>query len=122
MKKALLFCASGFIGSYLLQDLLNNQDYERVTVVVRKPVTIIHPKLIMLTGDYTSLPELKEQLVADDIFIAVGTTKDKTPDRKLYYQVDHDYPVLAAKIARENGATSVFMVTAVGANPASNVF
>jgi uncharacterized protein YbjT (DUF2867 family) len=76
----------------------------------------------MLTGDYASLPELKGQLVADDVFIALGTTKDKTPDRKLYYQIDHDYPVLAATIARENGATSVFMVTAVGANPASNVF
>ena len=36
MKKAILFGASGFVGSYLLDELLNNSDYEQVTVVVRK--------------------------------------------------------------------------------------
>jgi len=46
----------------------------------------------------------------------------KTPDRDQYYQIDHDYPVSAAKIAREAGAKSVFVVTAVGANANSSVF
>jgi len=121
-KKALLFGASGFVGSGILNELLNNGDYEQVTVVVRKQLDLADPKLIVLTGDYHSLPDLKEKLVADEVFIALGTTKKHTPDQRKYYQVDHDYPVLAAKIAKENGAASVFIVTAIGANANSGIF
>ena len=121
MKKALLFGASGFVGSHLLQELLNNTDYDQVTIVVRKDLAITHPKLTTLIGDYHSLPELKADLVADDLFIALGTTKRKTPDKAEYYRVDHDYPVLAATIAKENGATAIFIITAVGANADSGI-
>ena len=121
MKNAILFGASGFIGSHLLQELLDNDDYQQVIIVVRKNQNITHPKLKTLVGDFHTLPQLKENIVGDEIFIALGTTKKNTPDEKEYYQVDHDYPVLAAKIAKENGAKSVFIVTAVGANPNSAV-
>jgi uncharacterized protein YbjT (DUF2867 family) len=122
LKKAILIGASGFIGSNLLQELLHHADYENITVVVRKKLQLQHPKLIQLIGDFHSLPKLADQLIADEIFIALGTTKKKTPDPKIYYQIDHDYPVLAAKIAKDNGAKSVFVVTAVGANPDSGIF
>ena len=122
MKKAILFGASGFVGSCLLDELLNNADYSEVTVVVRNALPIAHPKLKTLIGDYGSLPGLKGQIDADDVFITLGTTKKKTPDEKLYYQIDHDYPVLAAKIAKEKGAKAVFVVTAVGANAESGIF
>jgi len=122
MKKAILFGATGFIGSHLLNELLNSPDYEQVTVVIRKNWNINHAKLKTLIGDYHTLPELKESIEADDIFISIGTTQKNTPDRAKYYQIDHDYPVLAAKIAKAKGATAVYLVTSVGANAKSNVF
>jgi uncharacterized protein YbjT (DUF2867 family) len=122
MKKAILFGASGLVGSHLLDILLNHPDYEQVIIVVRKNLNSSHPKLKTLTGDYHSLPNLKDDIEADEVFITLGTTKNKTPDQKVYYQIDHDYPVLAAKIAQERGAKSVFIVTAVGANANSSVF
>src|SRR5258708_23579258 len=122
MKNAILFGASGFIGSYLLDELLNSADYEKVTVVVRKNLNIDHPKLKTLIGDYHSLPGLKADIIADEVFIALGTTRKKTPDKDEYYRVDHDYPVAAAKIAKEKGAKSVFVVTADGAKSPSKVF
>jgi Predicted nucleoside-diphosphate-sugar epimerases len=122
MKKAILFGASGFVGSYLLKELLNNPDYEEVIVVVRRDLDMRHPKLKILIGDYHSLPDLKAQLVGDDVFITLGSTKKKTPKQDEYYQVDHDYPVLAADMALQNGATSVFLLTAIGANAQSGVF
>ncbi|WP_439555182.1 oxidoreductase [Dyadobacter sp.] len=121
-KKAILFGASGFIGSYLLEGLLNDPDYAQVTVVVRKNLDKSNPKLKVLIGDYNTLPSLRNEIIADDVFIALGTTRKNTPDEKVYYQVDHDYPVLAARIAKENGAKSVFVVTAVGSNANSSVF
>jgi uncharacterized protein YbjT (DUF2867 family) len=122
MKKAIVFGASGFIGSFLLEELLNDAAYEQVIIVVRKELGIRHPKLVSLIGDYHSLPSLKEKLAANEIFIALGTTKKNTPDENKYYETDHDYPVLAAKIAKENGAESVLLVSAVGPNPNSKVF
>jgi len=122
MKTAILFGATGFIGSHLLHELLNNEIYEKITIVVRKDINIKHTKLNTLIGDFNSLPLLKEQIKADDVFIALGTTKKQTPDLIEYYKIDHDYPVLAAKMAKENGAKSVFVVTAIGANPNSSIF
>jgi uncharacterized protein YbjT (DUF2867 family) len=122
MKKAVVFGATGFIGSHLLHALLDNPDYERVIALARKPLALGHPRLTTLIGDLASLPALKPQLVADEIFIALGTTRKHTPDEAEYYKIDHDYPLLAAEIAKANGARSVFLVTAVGANAGSSVF
>ena len=122
MKKAIIFGSSGFVGSHLLNELLNSPDYEQVTAVVRKKTSIIHPKLNTLIGDYSSLQALEPEISADEVFITLGATRETSPEREKYYQVDHDYPVLAARIAKERGARSVFLVTAVGANPHSRVF
>jgi len=122
MKKAIVFGSSGYVGSHLLSELLNSSDYEQVTAVARKSLNITHPKLRILIGDYDSLTDLKSEIAADEVFIALGTTKAKSPVEAEYYKVDHDYPVLAAKIAKERGATSVFLVTAVDANPNAKFF
>ena len=122
MKSAIVFGSSGFVGSHLLSGLLNSPEYGQVTAVARKSLGITDPKLRTLIGDYGSLADVKSEIAADEIFIALGTTKAKTPNEAEYYRVDHDYPVLAARIAKEQGAKSVFLVTAVGANAQSKLF
>ena len=122
MKKAIVFGSSGFVGSHLLRGLLDSPDYEQVIAVSRKNLNITHPKLRILLGDYDSLANLKSEISADEVFIALGTTKAKSPVEAEYYKVDHDYPVLAAQIAKERGAKSVFLVTAVDANPNAKFF
>lgn len=122
MKKALVFGATGFIGSHLLPMLLASADYDRVTIVVRRDPGLAHAKLVTLVGDLDALPELADRIEADDVFIALGTTKAKAPDAVAYYRVDHDYPVRAAAVAQARGATGVFLVTVVGANAGSSVF
>lgn len=122
MKKALVFGATGFIGSQLLSMLLASADYDHVTIVVRRAPGLVHTKLVTLVGDLDSLPALADRIEADDVFIALGTTKAKVPDEAAYYRIDHDYPVQAAAIAQSRGATGVFLVSAVGANAGSSVF
>lgn len=122
IKKAIVYGASGLVGSYILETLLNNANYEQVIIVVRTTLNIEHPKLKTIIGDYNSLSEVVKGIQADEIFIALGTTQKKTPDKKLYYKIDHDYPVLAAKLAKENGAKAVFLVSAIGANAKSSIF
>jgi uncharacterized protein YbjT (DUF2867 family) len=122
VKTAVVFGSSGFVGSHLLSELLNSSDYGQVTAVARKSLNITHPRLKTVIGDYNSLAGVKSEIAADEVFIALGTTKANSPKKEDYYQVDHDYPVLAARIAKERGAKSAFLVTAVGANPNSRFF
>jgi len=122
LKTALVFGATGLIGSLLVRGLLASPDYARVIAVARRPLTLSDPRLTVLIGDLDALPALAPQLVADEVFIALGTTRAKTPDEAAYYRIDHDYPVQAARIARQNGAQAVLLVSAVGANAASGQF
>lgn len=122
MKTALVFGASGLVGSFLLNALLEHENYTRVIAVVRKPLNLRHSKLQILLGDLNTLPSLNNELVGNHVFIAIGTTKKKTPDEKEYYKIDHDYPVKAAAIAKAQGAELVSLVSAVGANTQSGLF
>lgn len=102
--------------------MLNNDNYEQVVIVVRKDPGILHPKLKIVTGDFHSFAESVKSIETDEVYIALGTTQKKTPDRKDYYQIDHDYPVLAARFAKENGAKTVLLVSSIGADANSGVF
>ncbi len=119
MKKALILGASGFVGSQLLQELLNNSNYEKIIAVVRKPLSITHQKLEMLIGGFNDMPKLIENIKVDEIFISLGAIQNSSQNSNEFYQIDHDYPVIAAKTVEQSGAKSVFLVTAAGANPNS---
>lgn len=112
MKTAILFGASGHVGSYLLNMLLASDKYSQVKIVVRKDLNMQRSKLLTLIGDYTTLPNIKEGLQADDVFITVGAT-DKI--------VERGYPVLIAQLCKKQGAKRIFLVTSVGANPKSSM-
>jgi uncharacterized protein YbjT (DUF2867 family) len=128
MKRAVVFGASGFVGSHLLSGLLNSSDYGQVTAVARRSLNITHPRLKTVIADYKSLAAgvkvgVKSDIAGDEVFLALGTTRANSPNEADYYRVDHDYPVLAARIAKEyGGAKSVFLVSAVDADPDSKFF
>lgn len=122
MKTAIVYGASGLVGSYILESLLNHPNYNQIIIVVRKELSLQHPKLKTIIGDFNSLNNVAKDIEAHEIYIALGSTQKKTPDKKEYYQIDHDYPVLAAKLAKDNGAKSVFLVSAIGAKANSSVF
>lgn len=122
MKKAIIYGANGLVGSYILEALINKDNYERIIIVVRKDIGIRHPKLQVIIGDFHSFTKAVKDIAVDEVYIALGTTQKKTPDKKDYYQIDHDYPVSAAKSAKENGAKTVLLVSSIGADTKSTVF
>jgi uncharacterized protein YbjT (DUF2867 family) len=122
MKTALLAGSTGLIGGQLLELLLGDNRYARVTAISRKPLDASHPKLRNIVAGVTSLEQHKEQLAADDVFCCLGTTMRQAKTKDAFRQVDFEYPVLLAKLSRERGAKQYLLVSALGANKSSFIF
>ena len=120
--KAIIAGSSGLIGSNLLDILLQGDFYDEVLVLVRKELSIQHPKLTQLVVDFDQLEAYADQLTGHAVFCSLGTTRHKTPDRAVYHKIDHDYPLILAQLAHKNGVAQYHLVSSVGANAASSTF
>lgn len=120
--EAILLGASGLIGGELLKLLLADPNYSKVKIIVRKKLPVSNEKLEQIIADFTTIEAHKEKLKADVVFSCLGSTKKKTPDLKEYYQIDHDYPLLVAKLTKDQGVESFHIVSSLGANSSSSGF
>ena len=121
-KKAIVAGATGLIGGHLLDVLLATDTYDEVVILVRKKLDITHPKLTQLVLDFDQIENHSSSITGDAVFSCLGTTKNKTPDRNTYYRIDHDYPLLLAKMSKANGVKQFHLVSSIGANPDSGTF
>jgi uncharacterized protein YbjT (DUF2867 family) len=119
-RGALLVGATGLVGSFLLQRLLESGAYARVTVWVRRKLEQAHPKLKCEVVDFERLHE--RPVEAEDVFCCLGTTIKKAGTEAAFRQVDYDYPVALAIAAASGGARRLLVVSALGANPDSRIF
>ncbi len=123
MKKALIIGASGLVGSHLLNLLLADARYAQVVSLVRKGSGIQHAKLQEQICDFSNLTSYENLFSqVDDLFICIGTTKQKTPDQNAYYAIDYGIPTLSASIAKHMGVKTIAVVSAMGANANSRIF
>ena len=117
MKTALLFGSSGLIGSNLLDNLINNNNYNKIKIFVRGLPSINNSKVEVIKTDFLDLKTLKENLIGDDCFFCIGTTHKDTPDKNEYRRIEYDLPVHLAKIAKLNSINNFIYVSSIGANP-----
>ena len=122
MRSALLVGATGLVGSRLLTRLIAHPEYERVTALVRRPVSLEIHKFAQVVVDFERLQEHARDFSADDIYVALGTTIKTAGSQEAFRRVDHDYPLELARIALRQGAKRFLMVTALGADAQSRVF
>ncbi|PID94178.1 MAG: nucleoside-diphosphate sugar epimerase [Bacteroidetes bacterium] len=121
-KTAIILGATGLTGSHLLDFLLNSDDYEKVKVFTRRATGKTHPKLEEITCDVLKLKEQTDKFIADEVFVCIGTTRAKTPDKNLYHAIDYGIPVTSAKLAERNNIQTFSVVSAVGADVNSSIF
>lgn len=123
-KTVAILGATGMIGELLLELALNDPYFERVRVLVRKPFSQTHPKLEVKLVDFKDAESFKLALEEVDIILAaIGTTqKNVGGDKKLYYEIDFDIPVNAARFGKEAEVKQMAVVSAVGADNRSRNF
>ncbi len=121
-RSALVLGATGLVGSHCLDLLVADDAYSRVVVLARDPLPRHLPKLLWHVVDFDRLAELGGLLRADDVFCCLGTTIRAAGSKEAFARVDFGYVVEAARVAAENGAGQLLLVSAVGADPESRVF
>lgn len=121
-KTAILLGASGLVGSFLLDILLNSEEYRSVIIFVRKEIGLKHSKLTEHIIDFDQLDKYADLVQGDDLFCCLGTTIKQAKTREAFKLVDYYYPLKFAELAKKNGVTQFLMVTSIGANDTSSVF
>lgn len=123
-KTASLLGATGMTGDYLLDLLLQDDYYDRVKVITRKPLEKIHPKMEVKLVDFENTESLKLALEeSHTIFCCIGTTRKKVKgDLELYRKIDYDIPLNAARLGKETGCENFVVITSVGASRRSSAF
>ena len=119
---ALLLGATGLVGGHVLDLLLADPAYTRVTVLTRRPLARMDSKLDQRTADFDRLRDHEISFVVNDVFCCLGTTIATAGSQEAFRRVDHDYVVEAARLASEHGKRRFFVVTAAGANAQSRIF
>ena len=124
MKKlhALVLGATGATGRELIQLLLNDSNFIKVSIFVITVSKISDEKLTIHKIDFAKLEEYKDLIKGDILFSALGTTKKEAGSKKEQYLVDYTYQFEFAKLAFENGVANYSLVSSTGANAKSLFF
>ena len=120
MKTALLFGSSGLVGGHLLNQLIKDINYSKIKLFVRVVPEISDPKVEIIKTDFNNLPNHKEDIIGNDCFVCIGTTKKIAPDKDEYRRVELDIPKEIAQIAKSNLVNSFIFVSSLYANPKSS--
>ena len=121
---ATLIGATGLIGNYLLEELLKDDFYHTVRILIRRPLEFTNPKLEKKLVDFNDMESFRLALEDSDVvFCAIGTTQKKVKgDKEAYRKVDFNIPVNAARFCKMNGCETFILVSSVGADSKSNNF
>ena len=120
MRTALVFGSSGLVGRHLLNQLIKDDNYNKIKIFVRSEPEINHSKVEIIKTDFNNLENHKEEIKGNDCFFCIGTTKQNSPDKDEYQRIELDIPKEIAKIAISNSVNSFIFVSALYANPKSS--
>ncbi len=123
-KTATIIGATGLIGSYLLEQLIQDESFNVIRLLVRRPFKNENSKIEVKLIDFTDYESFKLGIEGSDVvFCSVGTTQKKVKgDKEAYRKIDHDIPVKAARFCKETGCNNFLIVSSVGADAKSKNF
>ena len=120
MKTALVFGSSGLVGSHVLNQLIQHSNYSKIKLFVRSSIKVNDRKIELIQTDFNNLEQHREEMMGDECFFCIGTTKKNSPDKNEYQRIELDMPKQVAQIAKSNNIKSYFFVSSGYANSKSS--
>ena len=117
MKTALVFGASGLVGSQLVNLLINSSDYSKIKLFVRSSIKFDSSKVQVIQTDFHNLSNYINDIKGDDCFFCIGTTKKNSPDKNEYKRIELEIPKEIGQISKLNLVKSFSFVSSGYANP-----
>src|ERR1044071_247122 len=121
-RVALLAGASGFVGGYVLDSLLDAPDFSRVFAISRRPLGRDHSRLANRIVQFEKLETQLKGTQCHVAFCCLGTTMKQAGSEKAFRQVDYDLVLTFARAAKAAGAQRFVIVTSAAAGPHSRTF
>lgn len=121
-RNALLAGATGLVGNQLLNQLIENELYDKIIVITRRPLHSSNEKIIEQLTDFEKVEDLKPELTINDVYCALGTTIKTAGSEDAFIKVDYTYVVNLARWCEKNGVNRFLVVSAMGANEKSSIF
>ncbi len=122
MRTALLAGATGLVGGFVLDQLLQDPTYDSVIVLTRKSLGNNHPKLKEVIVNFDQLENYTNDITADVVFCCLGTTIKTAGSQEAFKKVDYEYPLRLAEIAKQNGSKTYLLISALGSSKSSIIF
>lgn len=131
---ALLVGTTGLVGRHCLSLLAQDPAVARVCALVRRPTALadlLDPaacarahtaKVELPVVNFEQLARHSEHFRADLVFCALGTTIRQAGSQAAFRQVDFDYPLQVARLAKAQGARHFLLISALGADAGSRFF
>ena len=120
MKTALVFGSTGLVGGHLLDQLIKNENYNKIKHFVRSEIIINDLKVEIVKTDFNNMEKHKEEMTGDHCYFCIGTTKQNSPDKDEYRRVELDLPKQIAQITKSNSVNSFVFVSSGYADPNSS--
>ena len=120
MKTALVFGSTGLVGGHLLDQLIKNENYNKIKLFVRSEIIINDLKVEIVKTDFNNIEKHKEEMIGDHCYFCIGTTKQNSPDKDEYRRVELDLPKQIAQITKSNSVNSFVFVSSGYADPNSS--
>jgi uncharacterized protein YbjT (DUF2867 family) len=121
-RVALLAGASGFVGGYVLDSLLDAPDFARVFAISRRPLGREHVRLANRIVQFDKLETQLKGLQCHVAFCCVGTTMKRAGSERAFREIDHDLVLSFARVAKAAGAQRFVLVSSAAADPRSRNF
>ena len=121
-KTAIVFGATGLVGSYLVSELIGSKRYSMIRIFTRTSTGLEHVNLDERVVEIEKPDSYASMLSGDDLFICTGTTYKKTGSIKRVEEIDRDLPIIIARKSQEKGVKKIAVVSSIGANPGAKSF
>src|SRR5688572_26593418 len=114
-KTAIIFGATGLVGSYVLQELLSDNRYNRLVIFTRKHLNIGNPKVTEFLTGLENRESFEINLAGEEIYCCIGSTIRKAGSQAAFKKVDYDIPVMIGTAAKKHNIPAMMVISSIGA-------
>ena len=116
--KLIITGATGMVGSEVLRQAIADNEIESITIIVRRPTDVTHPKLkTIIHQNFLDYSNLTDVFKSNDALIWCLGISQNVVSKEEYIKITYDYTVAAAKaVVQTNYELKFLFISGEGAD------